>query len=57
MIHYKHELFVSKAVKCQWERIQSDIDAGYYYIIDDFCNVSLIKRALEKVIKQSKTNK
>ncbi|MFW9877783.1 MAG: hypothetical protein ACFFG0_32270 [Candidatus Thorarchaeota archaeon] len=57
VIHYKHELFVSKAVKCQWERIQSDIDAGYYYIIDDFFNVPRIKQELEKVIKQSKTNK
>jgi len=25
--------------------------------IDDFCNISKIKQALEKVIKQSKTNK
>ncbi len=45
-----------KAIKCQWKYIQSDIDAGYYYIIDDFCNISKIKQALEKVVKQSKAN-
>ena len=56
-VYYKPELFISKAIKCQWERIQSDIDAGYYYIIDDFCNVSKIKQALEKVVEQSKKNK
>ncbi len=39
-------------IKC----IHNDIDAGYYYIIDDFCNFSKIKQALEKVAKQSKTN-
>ena len=56
-IYHKPELFISKAIKCQWERIKSDIDAGYYYIIDDFCNVSRIKQALEKVLKQSMANK
>ena len=57
VIYYKPEMFVSKAIRCQWERIQSDIDAGYYYIIDDFCNVSKIKQALEEALKESKTNK
>lgn len=56
-IYHKPELFISKAIKCQWERIKSDIDAGYYYIIDDFCNASRIKQALEKVLKQSKAEK
>ena len=55
-VYYKPELFIMKAIKYQWEYIQSDIDAGYYYIIDDFCNISKIKQALEKVVKQSKTN-
>ena len=55
-VYYKPELFIMKAIKCQWKYIQSDIDAGYYYIIDDFCNISNIKQALEKVVKQSKTN-
>ena len=57
VIYHKPELFISKAIKCQWERVESDVDAGYYYIIDDFCNVPKIKQALEKVLKQSKTNK
>ncbi len=56
-IHYKPDIFISKAIKCQWEQIQGDIEAGYYYIIDDFCNISKIKQALEKVVKQSKVNK
>ncbi|MEE9377479.1 MAG: hypothetical protein V3V33_05540 [Candidatus Lokiarchaeia archaeon] len=56
-IYHKPELFISKAIRCQWERIQSDIDAGYYYIIDDFCNISRIKQALEEVLKESETNK
>lgn len=33
VIHYKPELFVSKAIKCQWECIESDVDAGYYFIL------------------------
>ena len=56
-IYHKPELFISKAIKCQWERIESDVDTGYYYIIDAFCNVPKIKHALEKVLKESKTNK
>ena len=56
-IYYKPELFISKAIQCQWERIKSDIDAGWYYIIDDFCNISRIKHTLEEVLKPSKANK
>ncbi len=29
-IYHKPELFISKAIICQWERIQSDIDAGWF---------------------------
>ena len=57
MIYHKPEDFISKAIKCQWEHIESDIEAGYYYIIDDFCNVPKIRKALENVVKQSKTRK
>lgn len=53
-IYYKPEIFIYKAIKCQLELIKSDVDAGYYYIINDFCNVSRIKKALEKVVKKSK---
>lgn len=50
--------FIESIKKCQWEHLKSDIEAGgYYYIIDDFCNVPKIKKALERVVKQSKTNK
>ena len=56
-IYYKPDLFINKAIQCQGERIKSDIDAGWYYIIDDFCNISRIKQALEEVLKESKTNK
>jgi len=56
-MYYKPELFVSKAIQRQWANIKSNIDAGWYYIIDDFCNVSKIKQALEKVLKQPKANK
>jgi len=56
-IYHKPKDFISKAIKCQWECIKIDIEAGYYYIIDDFYNVSRIKKALEKVVKQSKTNR
>ncbi|MFW9873642.1 MAG: hypothetical protein ACFFG0_11095, partial [Candidatus Thorarchaeota archaeon] len=55
-IYHKPEVFIHKAIKCQWEHLKSDIEGGYYYIIDDFCNVSKIKHSIEKVVKQSKTN-
>ena len=56
-IYHKPEDFINKAIKCQWECIKSDVDAGYYHIIDDFCNIPKIKKALEKVVKKLKTNK
>lgn len=56
VIYYKPETFISKAIKCQWELIKSDVEAGYYYIIDEFCNISRIKKALEEVLKESRPN-
>lgn len=56
-MYYKPELFISKAIQRQWENIKSNIDAGWYYIIDDFCNISKIKQTLEKFLKRSKASK
>ncbi|MEE9379515.1 MAG: hypothetical protein V3V33_15935 [Candidatus Lokiarchaeia archaeon] len=57
VIYYKPKKFINKAIKCQWERIKSDIDAGWYNIINNFCDLPRIKHSLEKVMKESKKNK
>lgn len=57
VIYHKPELFISKAIQCQWERIKSDIDAGWYYVIDDFCDIVRINHVLEELLKQSKAKK
>lgn len=51
-IHYKPEIFIKKAVECQWNEISNNLEAGYYYIIKDFCNISRIKKILEEVFKK-----
>lgn len=56
-IHYKPEEFIKKAIQYQWESIGNDIEACYYYIIDDFCNIPRIKNKLEKALKAFKSIK
>ena len=53
-IHYKPALFIQKAIQCQWNMIGADIEAGHYYIIDDFCNIPRIKQALKNSLKSFK---
>lgn len=50
-IHCSPKLFISKAIRCQWENIRNNIDAGWYDIIDYFCNIPRIKQTLEKFFK------
>ncbi len=55
-IHYKPEEFIKKAIQYQWESIGNDIEAGYYYIINDFSNITRINQTLEKALKASKSD-
>lgn len=55
-IHYSPNEFIKEAIQCQWDWIGAGLDAGYYDIIDDFCNIPRIKQALEKILKSSKSN-
>ena len=56
-IHCEPETFIMKAIQHQWELIGADIEAGYYYIIDDFCNIPRIKQTLEKLLKENSKRK
>ena len=51
-IHYAPEVFIRKAIQWQWNIIGDHLEAGYYYIIEDFCDVSKIKKTLEDIFEK-----
>ncbi len=51
-IHYTPEVFIRKAIQWQWNIIGDDLVAGDYYIIEDFCNISKIKKFLKDLFEK-----
>ena len=49
-IHYDVKKFVKKAIKHQWESIESAISADNYVFIENYCNVAKIKQSLKKIV-------
>ena len=52
LIHSAPEVFIRKVIEWQWYQVGNSLNAGYYYIIEDFCDVSKIKKALEDIFKK-----
>ena len=55
-INYIPSKFIKDAIQCQWEGIGDGLEAGYYGIIEEFCNIPRIKQSLEKILKLSKSD-
>ena len=55
-INYIPSEFIKDAIQYQWGVIGDALEAGYYGIIEEFCDIPRIKQSFEKILKLPKSN-